>query len=87
MLTFYILNTILLIVAIVAISLQFILVHNQHELNDFNRFILTFNKLITNRKCFIREPDCSIRNASIHTVITNDGAAIMIDLIKKENEN
>jgi len=86
MFTFYILNTILLIAAIVAISLQFIIVHRQKEMNDLNSFVLTFNKLITNRKCFIREPDCSLRDAYIHTVITNDGTALMIDLIKKENK-
>lgn len=83
---FYILNTILLIIAICAISLQFFIVHRQKEMNELNSFVLTFNKLITNRKCFIREPDCSLRDASIHTVITNDGTALMIDLIKKENK-
>ena len=85
MLIFYILNTILLIVAIIAISLQFLLAHKQKEMNDLNSFVLTFSDLITNNKCFIREPDCTIRQASIHTVIINDGVALMIDLIKKEN--
>lgn len=86
MFTFYILNTILLIAAVVAISLQFFIIHRQKEMNNLNNFVLTFSKLITNRKCFIREPDCSIRDASIHTVIANGEIALMIDLIKKENK-
>ena len=86
MFTFYILNTILLIAAIVAISLQFFIIHRQKEMNDLNSFVLTFSKLITNKKCFIREPDCSLRDASIHTVINNGDIALMIDLIKKENK-
>lgn len=51
-------------------------------MNDMNSFLLTFNKFITSNKVFIREPDCNIRRASIHTAIKDGKPILMIDLIK-----
>ena len=51
-------------------------------MNDMNSFLLTFNKFITSNKVFIREPDCSIRQASIHTALKDGEPILMIDLIK-----
>ena len=59
-----VINIIVLVVATVAIGLQFLLAHTQKEMNDMNSFLLTFNKFITSNKVFIREPDCNIRRAS-----------------------
>lgn len=83
---FYILNTILLIIAICAISLQFFIVHRQKEMNDMNSIVLSMNDLFKEKKIYCREPDCSLRTFTIHTVITSNGPALMIDLIKKENK-
>ena len=49
-----------------------------------NSFLLAFNKFITSNKVFvfIREPDCNIRRASIHTAIKDGKPILMIDLIK-----
>ena len=77
-----VINIIVLVVATVAIGLQFLLAHTQKEMNDMNSFLLTFNKFITSNKVFIREPDCSIRQASIHTAIKDGKPILMIDLIK-----
>ena len=83
---FYILNTILLIIAVVAISLHFFIIHQQKAMNDMNSIVLSMNNLFKEKKIYCREPDCSLRTFTIHTVITSNGPALMIDLIKKENK-
>ena len=86
MIVLYIINTLILIVAVIAIILQFLLIHKQHEMNDMNSFIIKFNELITSNKCYIRETDCSIRQASIHTALRNGDPILMIDLIEPQKK-
>ena len=86
MLTLYILNTILLIIAICAICLQFFVIHQQKTMNDMNSIVLSMNDLFKEKKIYCREPDCSLRAFTIHTVITSNGPALMIDLVNDKVE-
>ena len=86
MVVFYILNTILLIVAVCAISLQFFVIHQQKAMNDMNSIVLSMNDLFKEKKIYCREPDCSLRLFTVHTVITSKGPALMIDLIETEKK-
>lgn len=87
MLTLYILNTILLIIAICTICLQFFVIHQQKAMNDMNSIVLSMNDLFKEKKMIVREPDCSLRNVYIHTAICNKQPILVIDLFddkKKE---
>ena len=86
MIVFYILNTVLLVVAICAISLQFFVIHQQKAMNDMNSIVLSMNDLFKEKKIYCREPDCSLRMFTIHTVITSNGPALMIDLVNDKVE-
>ena len=89
MIIFYILNVLLLIVAIIAIFMQFSVIKKQKEITDMNNFVLGMNKLFVEKKMIIREPDCSLRGVSVNTAICNMQPILVLDLFddkKKEND-
>lgn len=80
MVILYILNIIVIIAAIIAMSLQFFVLKKQKEITEMNNIVLGMNKLFTQRKLIVREPDCSLRGVSIHTAICNHEPLLVIDL-------
>ena len=80
MVILYILNIIVIIAAIIAMSLQFFVLKKQKEITEMNNIVLGMNKLFTNRKLICREPDCSLRGISVHTAIYNNEPLLVIDL-------
>ena len=89
MIILYVINIIVLIVATIAICMQFFVIKMQKELTDMNNIVLDVNKLFVEKKMIVREPDCSLRSISIHTAICNMQPFLVIDLFddkKKEND-
>ena len=89
MIVLYIINIIVLIAAIIAITMQFFVLKMQKELTDMNNIVLGVNKLFVKKRVIVREPDCSLRSISIHTAICNMQPMLVIDLFddkKKEND-
>ena len=89
MIVLYVLNIIVIIAAIVAMTMQFFVIKAQKEITDMNNIVLGMNNLFTKRKLIVREPDCSLRGVSIHTAIFNHEPLLVIDLFddkKKEND-
>lgn len=89
MIVLYILNIIVIIAAIVAMTMQFFVIKAQKEITEMNNIVLGLNNLFTKRKLIVREPDCSLRGVSIHTAIQNNEPLLVIDLFddkKKEND-
>ena len=90
MIVLYIINIIILIAAVIAMSMQFFVLKMQKELTDMNNIVLGMNKLFVEKKMIVREPDCSLRRISIHTAICNMKPMLVIDLFddkKKENDS
>ena len=86
MITLYILNTILLIIAIIAICMQFCVLKTQKELTDMNNIVLGMNELFTEGKLIVREPDCSLRSVSVHTAIRDYEPILVLDLYDEKKE-
>ena len=89
MIIFYILNVLLLIVAIITICMQFSVIKKQKEITNMNNIVLGMNKLFVEKKMIVREPDCSLRGVSVHTAICNMQPILVLDLFddkKKEND-
>ena len=89
MIVLYVLNIIVIIAAIVAMTMQFFVLKMQKELTDMNNIVLGVNKLFVKKRVIVREPDCSLRSISIHTAICNMQPMLVIDLFddkKKEND-
>jgi hypothetical protein len=82
MVVLYILNTILLIVAVLAISMQFFLAHKQREMSDINSVILTINKLFREGKIFFRDENNNARYFNVHSGFNeNNEVNLYIDII------
>lgn len=89
MIALYVLNIIVIIAAIVAMTMQFFVIKKQKEITEMNNIVLGMNKLFVEKKIIVREPDCSLRGISIHTAICNMQPMLVIDLLddkKKEND-
>ena len=89
MIVLYIINIIVLIAAIIAMTMQFFVLKMQKELTDMNNIVLGMNKLFAEKKMIVREPDCSLRGVSVHTAICNMQPMLILDLFddkKKEND-
>lgn len=89
MIVLYIINIIVLIAAIIAMTMQFFVLKMQKELTDMNNIVLSMNKLFVEKKMIVREPDCSLRGVSVHTAICNMQPILVLDLFddkKKEND-
>ena len=89
MIVLYVLNIIVIIAAIVAMTMQFFVIKKQKEITDMNNIVLGVNKLFVKKRVIVREPDCSLRSISIHTAICNMQPMLVIDLFddkKKEND-
>jgi hypothetical protein len=89
MIVLYIINIIVLIAAIIAMTMQFFVLKMQKELTDMNNIVLGMNKLFVEKKMIVREPDCSLRGVSVHTAICNMQPILVLDLFddkKKEND-
>ena len=89
MIVLYIINIIVLIAAIIAMTMQFFVLKMQKELTDMNNIVLGMNKLFVEKKMIVREPDCSLRGVSVHTAICNMQPMLVLDLFddkKKEND-
>ena len=89
MIVLYIINIIVLIAAIIAMTMQFFVLKMQKELTDMNNIVLGMNKLFAEKKMIVRESDCSLRSVSVHTAICNMQPMLVIDLFddkKKEND-
>ena len=89
MIVLYIINIIVLIAAIIAMTMQFFVLKMQKELTDMNNIVLGMNKLFVEKKMIVREPDCSLRGVSVHTAICNMQPMLILDLFddkKKEND-
>jgi len=84
-----ILNIIVIIGAIIAMTMQFFVLKMQKELTDMNNIVLGMNKLFVNKRMIVREPDCTLRGVSVHTAIQNMEPILILDLFddkKKEND-
>jgi len=89
MIVLYVLNIIVIIAAIVAMTMQFFVIKKQKEITDMNNIVLGMNKLFVEKKMIVREPDCSLRGVSVHTAICNMQPMLVLDLFddkKKEND-
>jgi len=89
MIVLYILNIIVIVAAIIAMTMQFFVLKMQKELTDMNNIVLGMNKLFVEKKMIVREPDCSLRGVSVHTAICNMQPILVLDLFddkKKEND-
>lgn len=89
MIVLYVLNIIVIIAAIVAMTMQFFVIKKQKEITDMNNIVLGVNKLFVKKRVIVREPDCSLRSISIHTAICNMQPMLVIDLFddkKKKND-
>ena len=89
MIALYILNIIVIIAAIVAMTMQFFVIKKQKEITEMNNIVLGMNKLFVEKKMIVREPDCSLRGVSVHTAICNMQPMLVLDLFddkKKEND-
>ena len=89
MIVLYVLNIIVIIAAIVAMTMQFFVIKKQKEITDMNNIVLGMNKLFVEKKIIVREPDCSLRGVSVHTAICNMQPILVLDLFddkKKEND-
>ena len=89
MIVLYVLNIIVIIAAIVAMTMQFFVIKKQKEITDMNNIVLGMNKLFVEKKMIVREPDCSLRGVSVHTAICNMKPILVLDLFddkKKEND-
>lgn len=85
MVVLYILNTILLIVAVLAISMQFFLAHKQREMNDMNSVILSINKLFKEGRIFFRDENNRARYFNVHSGMNeNKEPVLYIDIINNE---
>ena len=87
MIILYVINIIVLIAAIIAMCMQFFVLKMQKELTDMNNIVLGMNKLFTQRKLIVREPDCSLRGISIHTAICNNEPLLIIDLFDDKKKD
>jgi len=89
MIVLYIINIIVLIAAVIAMCMQFFVLKMQKTLTDMNNIVLGMNKLFTEGRMIVREPDCTARGASVHTAIYKGQPLLIIDLFddkKKEND-
>ena len=89
MIVLYVLNIIVIIAAIVAMTMQFFVIKKQKEITEMNNIVLGMNKLFVEKKMIVREPDCSLRGVSVHTAICNMQPILVLDLFddkKKEND-
>jgi hypothetical protein len=89
MIVLYVLNIIVIIAAIVAMTMQFFVIKKQKEITEMNNIVLGMNKLFVEKKMIVREPDCSLRGVSVHTAICNMQPMLVLDLFddkKKEND-
>ena len=89
MIVLYVINIIVLIAAIVAMTMQFFVIKKQKEITEMNNIVLGMNKLFVEKKMIVREPDCSLRGVSVHTAICNMQPILVLDLFddkKKEND-
>jgi len=89
MIVLYVINIIVLIAAIIAMTMQFFVLKMQKELTDMNNIVLGMNKLFVEKKMIVREPDCTLRGVSVHTAICNMQPILILDLFddkKKEND-
>jgi hypothetical protein len=89
MFVLYILNIIVIVAAIIAMTMQFFVLKMQKELSDMNNIVLGMNKLFVEKKMIVREPDCSLSGVSVHTAICNKQPILILDLFddkKKEND-
>ena len=89
MIVLYVLNIIVIIAAIVAMTMQFFVIKKQKEITEINNIVLGMNKLFVEKKMIVREPDCSLRGVSVHTAICNMQPMLVLDLFddkKKEND-
>ena len=87
MIVLYILNILVIIAAIIAMVLQFFVLKAQKEITEMNNIVLGMNKLFTQRKLIVREPDCSLRGISIHTAIQNNEPLLIIDLFDDKKKD
>ncbi len=86
MIILYVINIIVLIVATIAICMQFFVLKKQKELTDMNSIVLGMNKLFVKNNMIVREPDCSLRSVSIHTAMHNMKPMLVIDLFDDKKE-
>lgn len=87
MIVLYVLNIIVIIAAIVAMTMQFFVIKAQKEITEMNNIVLGLNNLFTKRKLIVREPDCSLRGVSIHTAIQNNEPLLVIDLFDDKKKD
>lgn len=87
MIVLYVLNIIVIIAAIIAMTMQFFVIKKQKEITEMNNIVLGMNKLFTQRKLIVREPDCSLRGVSIHTAICNNEPLLVIDLFDDKKKD
>ena len=86
MVIFYILNTILLIAALIGIVLQFLLVKTQHAMNNLNSVVLSIGKLFNDKKICCIDEYGRLRPFTAHTEIDRNGSPILCIELVKENE-
>lgn len=87
MIVLYILNILVIIAAIIAMTLQYFVLKAQKEITDMNGIVLGLNNLFTKRKLIVREPDCSLRGISVHTAISNNEPLLVIDLFDDKKKD
>jgi len=87
MIVLYIINIIVLIAAIIAMTMQFFVIKAQKEITDMNNIVLGMNKLFVNKRMIVREPDCTLRGVSIHTAICNHEPLLVIDLFDDKKKD
>ena len=87
MIVLYVLNIIVIIAAIVAMTMQFFVIKAQKEITEMNNIVLGLNNLFTKRKLIVREPDCSLRGISIHTAIQNNEPLLVVDLFDDKKKD
>ena len=87
MIVLYVLNIIVIIAAIFAMTMQFFVIKKQKEITEMNNIVLGLNNLFTKRKLIVREPDCSLRKISIHTAIQNNEPLLVIDLFDDKKKD
>ena len=87
MILLYILNILVIIASIIAMTMQFFVIKAQKEITDMNGIVLGLNNLFTKRKLIVREPDCSLRGISVHTAISNNEPLLVIDLFDDKKKD
>lgn len=87
MIVLYVLNIIVIIAAIVAMTMQFFVIKAQKEITNMNNIVLGMNKLFVNKRMIVREPDCTLRGVSVHTAIQNNEPLLVIDLFDDKKKD